>query len=367
MNKIKYYFILTIATLSLFSCSKSDSASVEPLRDYKVQYETDIADIEEYLKNNYIIVTDKPGETEDQNVKIEKITDKTNPDQKPIWSYLNSTTFPTLKSKIVNLHGFDYTLYYMVLREGVGESPCNVDGVLTSYRGTYLSRNAATATVDASVVIATQFEEVVFPQTFLNLFQTIKGWGETFPNFKVGTAVGDPGSGAIKYSGFGAGIMFLPSGLAYYAGGSGSIPSYTPLVFSFKLYAIQRIDHDGDGIPSYLEDDGDGYVRDFRNKTEYPNWTGDNPDDTDKDGIPDFLDTDDDGDGYSTKLEITKPAGAPGPSKYYPFNPIGDIEPHGIPQFAETGEPDYISPKRLRIHLDKDHHTAKPIVSVKKP
>ncbi|MCC9071466.1 FKBP-type peptidylprolyl isomerase [Flavobacterium sp. F-65] len=372
MNKIKFYFILTITTLSLFSCSKSDSASVEPLRDYKEQYNTDIADIEDYLKNNFITITNKPGEAEDQNVKIEKITDAAN--QKSIMSYLDSPTFPTLKSKIVDLHGIEYKLYFMVLREGVGESPINVDGVLTSYNGTYLTRKAATTT-DPSVITATQFEEVVFPQNFLNLFQTIKGWGETFPNFKVGTAVGG-GNGSIKYNDFGAGVMFLPSGLAYYAGGGGSIPSYAPLVFSFKLYALQRLDHDGDGVFSYQEDiNKDGYVRDMRNTTEYPKQLA-NPDDTDGDGVPDFLDVDDDGDGYSTKLEITKPVGSPGASKYYPYDPIlidnpltpvDEREPHGIPQYAETGEPDYTSPGRLRIHVDKAHHTAKPVVPAKKP
>jgi hypothetical protein len=30
--------------------------------------------------------------------------------------------------------------------------------------------------------------------------------------------------------------------------------SYSPLVFSFKLFELQRLDQDGDGIPSYLED-----------------------------------------------------------------------------------------------------------------
>jgi FKBP-type peptidyl-prolyl cis-trans isomerase len=332
MNKIKFYFILTITTLSLFSCSKSDSASVEPLRDYTEQYNTDIVDIKEYLGSNFITVTNNPGGADDQNVKIEKITDATT--QKSIMSYLNSPTFPTLKSKIVNLHGVEYTLYFMVLREGVGESPINVDGVLTSYNGTYLTRKAGATTTDPSVVTATQFEEVVFPQTFLNLYQTIKGWGETFPNFKVGTAVGGE-NGAIKYNDFGAGIMFLPSGLAYYAGGGGSIPSYAPLVFSFKLYALQRLDHDGDGVFSYQEDkNGDGYVRDMRNKTEYPDVGGkvlENPDDTDKDGIPDFLDVDDDGDGYSTKLEIKDPA----TGKPYAFDLIPACGPSGVKNYLD--------------------------------
>lgn len=246
---------------------------------------------------------------------------------------MDSSTFPSLRSKIVDLHGVEYKLYYMVLREGIGESPCNVDGVLTSYNGTYLSRKAAATPSESSTMVATQFEEVVFPQTFLNLFQTIKGWGETFPNFKVGTAVGDPVSGTIKYSDFGAGVMFLPSGLAYYAGGGGSIPSYAPLVFSFKLYALQRLDHDGDGVLSYLEDkDGDGYVRDFRNVVEYPKKKiGDNPDDTDHDGVPDFLDTDDDGDGFSTKLEIKDPL----TGKPYAFDKIPVCNPSGKKNYLD--------------------------------
>ena len=48
MNKFKYYFILLITTVSLFSCSKdNNTAEIVPPRDYAVQYATDLADIEE--------------------------------------------------------------------------------------------------------------------------------------------------------------------------------------------------------------------------------------------------------------------------------------------------------------------------------
>ncbi|KFF03166.1 FKBP-type peptidyl-prolyl cis-trans isomerase [Flavobacterium hydatis] len=365
MNKFKYYFILTFATLAIFSCSKSDSAYVEPLRDFQEQYNTDIAVIEDYLKNNTITITEAAGKTEDQDVKIELITKPT--EQKSIWFYLNSPTFPTLKVKNVELHGITYKLYYLVLREGVGESPSNVDGVLSSYNGTYLFRKAGATATDPTVVTATQFEQIVFPQTFYDLYQMIKGWGEVFPEFKVGTSTGGS-NGAIVYNDFGAGVMFLPSGLGYYAGGSGSIPSYSPLVFSFKLYALQRLDHDGDGIFSYLEDkNGDGYVRDMRNTTEYPKQLG-NPDDTDKDGIPDFLDVDDDGDGYTTKVETKRPDTVIGDkvisNGYYPFNGAAEDDPstpnidetQGIPAYIPATKAfDYTSPSRVRVHLDNTY------------
>jgi hypothetical protein len=111
--------------------------------------------------------------------------------------------------------------------------------------------------------------------------------------------------------------MFIPSGLAYYNSSSVSIPSYSTLVFSFKLYEIDRIDTDGDGIYNYQEDisdggEGVGYMYSYANKTNYPNYPVDAirySDDTDRDGIPNFLDIDDDGDNYSTKVELKKPDG----------------------------------------------------------
>ncbi len=107
--------------------------------------------------------------------------------------------------------------------------------------------------------------------------------------------------------------------MGYYNSGSGSIPSYAPLVFNVKLYEVQRNDQDGDGIPSYLEDlDGDGYMYSFTNTTLYPTKPTTNPDDTDGDEVPDCFDVDDDGDNYTTKLERSY-KDANGVVKYYDF------------------------------------------------
>ncbi len=349
MNKFKFYFILSIATISLFSCSKNDdSGEIIPPREYAVQYATDLADIEEYLKTYYI-----EDVSPDVDTKITKIP--AGGTQASIMSYLNNTGFPKLLSRDVKLHDITYKLYYLVLREGVGQSPSNVDAVLAAYRGDYLARKTE-ATV--TTLTPTLFEETKNPQQMLSLFSVIAGWSEVFPQFKTGTYTSN-GDGTINYKDFGAGVMFIPSGLGYYNSGSASIPAYAPLVFSFKLYEIQRLDQDGDGILSYLEDlDGDGYMRVLA-KGE------DNPDDTDKDGIPDFGDVDDDGDGYSTKSEIKKPNGAnldlDGPGLYYPYDPIISIpakvtdEKRGVPDYLG----DYTSPGRLRLYLDKNNHMIK--------
>lgn len=295
MNKFKYYFILLITTFSLFSCSKnSDDSEIVPPRDYAVQYSADLTSIEKYLNSYYI-----ESISVDQDVTFKKIP--AGGTQPSIMSYLNNSGFPKLLSKNVSLHDITYKVYYLVFREGTGESPCSVDGVLAAYKGEYLS-------ADSNPI---QFEEVKYPQQMLSLYSVITGWSEVFPQFKTGGYTSNT-DGTTSYNDFGAGVVFIPSGLGYYNSGSGSIPAYSPLVFSFKLYAIRRLDQDGDGIPSYQEDlNGDGYVRVFAAGV-------DNPDDTDKDGAPNFLDVDDDGDSYTTKLEIKNPAtGSP-----YPFADI---------------------------------------------
>lgn len=331
MNKFKFYFILLIATVSLFSCSKDETVTYAPPREYSVQYETDIKVIEEYLNTYYLDMDLTDPNFADKDVVITKIP--VGGTQPSLMSYSTATTtYPRLLSREVSLHSIKYTLYYLVLREGVGVEPCNVDGVLTSYRGDYLETIAETTTTAASIG-AVKFEEIKYPQSFFDLPNTIKGWGETFPEFKTGTYTSNS-DGTITYKDFGAGVMFLPSGLAYYNTGSGAIPSYSPLVFSFKLYELKRLDQDADGVPSYQEDlNGDGYV--------YYLATGvENIDDFDKDGVPDFLDVDDDQDKYTTKLEITNTA----TGLVYPFALIPDCSGN------------FTDPARIKKHLDKNCH-----------
>jgi hypothetical protein len=352
MNKIKYYFTALITILTLFSCSKDEVAQI-PLRDFKTQYNAEIANIETYLKTYYISsIVNTPNE---QDVTFEKIPDGGT--EAPIYSLLNSPTYPKLLSKDVDLHGVTYKLYYLLLREGTGDSPCNVDNVLTAYRGDYIS---TTTSNDVTTLTGTTFfEEQKNPQAMFNLSNTITGWGEIFPKLKTGSSTTN-NDGIVSYQDFGAAVVFIPSGLGYYNNGTSKIPAYTSLIFKIKLYAISRFDTDNDGVPSYKEDiNGDGFVRDYRNTTLYPNAPT-NPDDTDGDKIPDFIDIDDDGDFYSTILEITKPAGTAGNSKTYPFDPIIDNPDTTVNETELEGIPscsgDKTTPTRLRKHLDKNCH-----------
>ncbi|AOC95564.1 FKBP-type peptidyl-prolyl cis-trans isomerase FkpA precursor [Flavobacterium anhuiense] len=375
MNKFKYYFVLLLAGLAIVSCNKSDDddSVVVPVRDYAEQYKADNDSIEKFLKTNYIVV-DKTT----FDVKIQKIPAGGN--QVSIW---DQQEYP-LKVRPVYSRDVNYKVYYLTLNKGVGDAPCNFDEVTVSYTGTLLNGTQ----FDTSYGLARDFN--------LNIYASdgvIEGWGEIMPQFKVGTRNPTGDDGTITYNDYGAGVMFLPSGLGYYANSKTDIPAYSPLVFSFKLFALKRSDLEysasaqaivGDGVPTYLEDvNGDGYVYNQGDTVRYPKLPDELIDDTDKDGIPDFLDLDDDGDGYTTRFELTKPTDAPfsGLSKYYPYDPVLDnpatpnvdeSELWGIPR-RPTGEltdpakpesitnprkfvpEDYTTPGRLRIHLDKTY------------
>jgi hypothetical protein len=319
MSKIKFYFIFLITAVVLMSsCNKDDNnAEVTPPKPYAEQYPIDMATIESYLKANYITVVNNPGAENDQDITIAKL-DADHPTS--IWDQKEYS----LLSRDVKLHGITYKLYYLILRQGTGESPCNVDGVWTAYKGEYLSSVTESG---VTTIKSTLFEEVKSAKKMYDLYVMIRGWKEIFPQLKTGTYKSNV-DGTVSYNDFGAAVMFIPSGLGYYNRVQGSIPAYSPLVFNVKLYSILRIDGEyaiangqqvstPDGVMSFQEDiDGDGYMW---IKSELQDGVTVNPDDSDGDGVPDFLDRDDDNDDYATQGEVKDAFG-----KVYPFDLIPD-------------------------------------------
>jgi FKBP-type peptidyl-prolyl cis-trans isomerase FkpA len=332
MNKIKFYFIVLMAVVAISSCNKDDdNIEVVPPRDYAEQYASDIDSIEKFLNTNYISeIVDKPGFPEDQDITMSVIPAGGN--QPSIMSYLNSPTLPRLTSRDVKMGEVTYKIYTLLIREGLsggtkptgGEYPCNIDAVFAGYKGTLLDGTVFDSSNNGQI----QWNLDGSKTTDGGLAVFVRGWSEGFPQFKTGWLATNI-DGTVRYNDFGVGVIFVPSAMAYYNQVNEDIPEYSPLVFSIKLYALKRFDHDADGIPSYQEDlDGDRYM--------YYLATGVvNPDDTDGDGIPNFADFDDDGDGYATRGEVKKADGT-----YYPFDLIPDC----------SG--DQANPSRLKRHLD---------------
>ena len=262
-NFSKLLFLLLAVAIA--SCSKNDKIEQIPLRDYAVQYTADLDSIDKYIDTHYMTVTPE------LDVTFTKIGTSGQP------SIRSQQQFP-LKFKMVKQGEVDYKLYYISFREGGNRQPTKLDSIYVSYQGDFLN--------------GVNFNDVQTPVWF-DLTTTIKGWKEIIPMFKTGfyDANGDP-SAPTNFTDYGAGVLFVPSGLAYFGNppGGSNIPLYSNLIFNFKLMELKYQDHDGDGILS---------------KDEVLN-PGDDPElyDTDGDGIPNYADKDDDGDGYLTKFEI---------------------------------------------------------------
>lgn len=310
-------------------CPSDDSFEVV-VRPYSEVYAEDITKIETFLDTHFTTVD------ADYNVTFTKITAAT-PDAVPISDEMDTSAnqddpSKKLKHKIVSVGGVDHKLYFLKLREGSGGEngdmqPTRLDSILPAYKGYRID--------DLSV-----FETKNNPDKWLELTNVIQGWQQIFPEFKAGDddPVGQNPDGTPIFANFGAGVMFVPSGLAYYNRIDTGMPAYSTLIFSFKLMKVRFDDVDGDKILS---------------KYEYGGPITGTALDTDGDGYPDYGDSDDDGDGKRTIEEIRR---APGVSDWYPFNgsPFDDPatllidERQGIPSCSG----DYTTPNRVRRHLD---------------
>ncbi len=298
MNKVFTYFFLALTALTV-SCSKDDEALI-PVRDLTEQYAKDLDSINKYLDTHFITV--------DANYNV--IMDTLLPGSVSIRS---QTDYP-LQFKMVNYKdeinniNIDYKVYYLNFQQGEGQNPSSVDSVYTSYKGTLINYNKKKSSVEKSI-----FDFAPNP-IWIKLDGVIAGWSEIYPLFSTGVynelaPIIDPAS----FTGYGAGVMFIPSGLAYFNRSEKGIPAYSPLAFSFKLYAQRYRDHDLDGVLS-------------KDEVAQP---GDNPRkyDSDGDGVFNMYDTDDDNDGFLTKFEINK-------------NPDGSIifeddNSNGIPNYLD--------------------------------
>jgi FKBP-type peptidyl-prolyl cis-trans isomerase FkpA len=350
MKTLVKLVLVIVFTSSIFSCQESDNVSAPPARPYAEVYPEDTLKIREFMETHYITVD------ADYNTTFTQIP--AGGTQTPI---ANMTELDTILRKF---HDITYKIYYLKLREGTGESPTRVDSSFVAYKG-----NTFTKTTTNNVDTYTQnvFDQSDSPVWFA-LEDVIKGWGEVIPKFKTGIHTVNT-DGTVSFQNYGAGVMFLPSGLGYYNSATGNIGSYSPLIFSFKLYNQRYRDHDRDKILSkfeYREKETSGLI-DF-NKVAL---------DTDGDGLPNYLDVDDDADGVLTKVEIAftyMDAGIE-KTKYYPYDGAAVDDPatpyderKGIPRkftgpiispstLPSPQDSDFTASDRLRRHLDK---TCKP-------
>ena len=275
LNFSKPYLILVTLIFFLSSCGSDDNRVTVEINDYSEQLAIDDALLVDYLSTHFYNNQDFPrSENEIVSIEIDTISGD-NADKIPLIDQVQQISVPV---KDANKAIINHTLYYIVAQQGseLERKPAIVDSTYVAYKGELLS--------------GYKFDERVSPVWFDNA-SVVSGFRYGLQHFAPGTySVNE--SGIIRFQDFGQGIIFMPSGIGYYASGLATIPNYSPLVFSVSVYTTNESDHDNDGILSKNEDpDRDG-----------------NPfnDDTDSDGILNFNDIDDDGDGILTYNEFDK-------------------------------------------------------------
>lgn len=275
LNFSKLYFVLVTLIFFLSSCDSDNNSVAVEINDYSEQLATDNALLVDYLSTHFYNYQDFPrSENKIVSIEIDTISGD-NANKIPLIDQVQQIYVPLTDANnaIIN-----HTLYYIVAQQGseLERKPAIVDSTYVAYKGELLS--------------GYKFDERVSPVWFDNA-SVVSGFRYGLQHFAPGTySVNE--SGIIRFQDFGQGIIFMPSGIGYYASGLAAIPNYSPLVFSVSVYTTNESDHDNDGILSKNEDpDGDG-----------------NPfnDDTDSDGILNFNDIDDDGDGILTYNEFDK-------------------------------------------------------------
>ena len=293
MKNIKInYLLLAFMALSIsFTSCRGDDELPGGIKvvDRAVQQPVDQAILDTYFATHYYNSGDfigNPNPTMYDIVITELAEGESVPDD-------HTLLLDVVETKTTNFSDQDYNYYILRVNQGGGEDqPHFSDDVRINYEGSLVDDGAV-------------FDGTISPEEF-DLTGVIPGWARVIPEFNVAESFMLNGDGTVSYNDVGVGIMFLPSGLAYYSAGTAGIGPYKCLIFKFDLLQTEVNDHDLDGIPSFDENlDGDFDIND---------------EDTDDDRLFNFIDNDDDNDGVLTINELL-------PNEYIVDTNMGETEP----------------------------------------
>jgi hypothetical protein len=308
MKLSKFLYLLALV-IFVCSCKKDDTPFDVVAIDPQTLSETAIEDeneIQAYLQTHFYNYEEfeNPPVDFDYEIKIDTISGD-NAGKTPLLDQVQSEN---INVEVDEEEGaVQHTLYYLVVREGVEDSPTIGDTAFMRYEGLLLN--------------ATGFDASTTPAVF-NLSQVVRGFGNGTTRLKGGMGPFENGDGTVRYDDHGIGLIIMPSGLGYFGSppqGS-NIPQYSPLMFKVDLLSFEKdTDLDDDGIPSILEDlNMDG------------NLNNDNTDeDTERIFFPNYNDSDDDGDGILTRDEISDDNGNI-------IIPYPDTDGDGIPDYLDS-------------------------------
>jgi len=268
-NSFKFIFYNFFLILVIYSCSK-DSSSIEeiPANDIGPQYVLENDSIVEFLQTHFYNYKD--FENLSSNNTVELLIDTISGDNIDKISLFDQVSTLSIDIEDDNNEMISHNMYYIINREGNGDSPTVADSVFVAYKGMTLGN--------------TTFDNRKNP-TWLDNTTVVRGFKEFTALLKRGD-ISTNNDGTYLLSNYGIGMAIMPSALCYYNNSTLLIPAYSPLIFQINLTTYNSTDHDHDGINSIDEDLNGDHV--FSN------------DDTDEDNFPNYRDADDDGDGVLT-------------------------------------------------------------------
>ena len=274
MNK----FIFTISAIGLLfavSCKKNENSNVTPPRDVTEVRNENNQSIETFLKTH--TYTFSATTTISETVTFATTSNTT------------ASIFNDSKLKRLELDVYDanntlvrHTLYYLILQEGTGTTTTIADSVYVNYKGQLLDLSVFDETTTQST---SNWMDLIGNIVTNKPSGTIRGFREGVAQLKAsarGLTNNSDGTLNAPTDG-GVGVFFIPSGLGYFNNRQAKIPAYSPLIFTVRLIATRRADHDHDGKPSINE-----IVRNEYGVVTYPDC------DANKDisYLPDYLDAD---------------------------------------------------------------------------
>ena len=274
MNK----FIFTISTIGLLfavSCKKNENSNVAPPRDVTEVRNENNQSIETFLKTH--TYTFSATATISETVTFATTSNTT------------ASIFNDSKLKRLELDVYDanntlvrHMLYYLILQEGTGTTTTIADSVYVNYKGQLLDLSIFDKTTTQST---SNWMDLIGNIVTNKPSGTIRGFREGVAQLRASaTGLTNNGDGTLKApTDGGVGVFFIPSGLGYFNNRQAKIPAYSPLIFTVRLIATRRADHDHDGKPSINE-----IVRNEYGVVTYPDC------DANKDTsyLPDYLDAD---------------------------------------------------------------------------
>ena len=268
-NSFKFIFYNFFLILVIYSCSK-DSSSIEeiPANDIGPQYVLENDSIVEFLQTHFYNYKD--FENLSSNNTVELLIDTIFGDNIDKISLFDQVSTLSIDIEDDNNEMISHNMYYIINREGNGDSPTVADSVFVAYKGMTLGN--------------TTFDNRKNP-TWLDNTTVVRGFKEFTALLKRGD-ISTNNDGTYLLSNYGIGMAIMPSALGYYNNSTITIPAYSPLIFQINLTTYNSTDHDHDGINSIDEDLNGDHI--FSN------------DDTDEDNLPNYRDADDDGDGVLT-------------------------------------------------------------------